>query len=195
MVALADVGHPPVWQADLGCLSFLWKEFSGIFLRPRPNFTASHVPRPGAHVWDEHGSYIAVPNNGIGDILGLSGAGCEFGACGAGPGSFQAGAIALPAAGGAAICAAAEPCGAIAIGVAGTIGAIYLGNMAIDKIIDMSKSKTTYSDKAACSAQYERDVSVCRQQPRAETRASCYKQAAVRLAACNRGFPNPPLNF
>ena len=82
------MGHPALgsdgagWQADLGCLSFLLKEFYGAFFPPRPKLTSSHVPRPGAHVWDEHGSYRAVPNNGIGDILELSGAGCEFGACG-----------------------------------------------------------------------------------------------------------------
>ena len=58
------------------------------FLPHQHHTTASNRPRPGAHVWDEHGSYTAKPNNGIGDILGLSGAGCEFGACGSsfGPG-------------------------------------------------------------------------------------------------------------
>ena len=49
-----------------------------------PKFTASHTPRPNAHPWDEHGGFHATPNGGVGDLLGLNNAGCEFGACGNG---------------------------------------------------------------------------------------------------------------
>ena len=64
------------------CLFTGIKDLLHLFYHPK--FTASHVPRPGAHIWDEHGSYMAVPNNGIGDLLGLSGAGCELGVCNGG---------------------------------------------------------------------------------------------------------------
>ena len=79
-------GNPLAWVGLGACLYTGIEDLLHLFYHPK--FTASHVPRPGAHVWDEHGSYTAKPNNGIGDLLGLSGAGCEFGACGSsfGPG-------------------------------------------------------------------------------------------------------------
>ncbi len=88
--AVVQLGGNP--GADAACGFFLAvdalivKELVGLFSHPK--FTASTTPRPNARIWDEHGSYQALPNAGIGDIFGVGGAGCEFGVCG---GTFASG--------------------------------------------------------------------------------------------------------
>jgi hypothetical protein len=109
--------------------------FSNLFSHPK--FKGSHTPRPGT-IWDEHGGF--QPHADIAGALGLPSGGCEFGSCG---GAFQnAGTMTLPTLGGAAACAAAEPCGAIAIGVAaaGAVGtAIYMGRKQVNEKVDEAR--------------------------------------------------------
>jgi RHS repeat-associated protein len=49
-----------------------------------PRLQGTTTPRPGARIWDEHGSYQAKPYSSAADILGLDNSGCEFGTCGGG---------------------------------------------------------------------------------------------------------------
>nr|WP_255551558.1 RHS repeat-associated core domain-containing protein [Granulicella sp. dw_53] len=97
---------------DLGKLLGWWggSGFHGT-LTPRPEGTGTP---DWNNPWSEH---IGLPaggpafgGGGLGGLLGLPSTACEFGACGAGPSSFQAagGAVA-----GTIVCQLAEPCGAI----------------------------------------------------------------------------------
>lgn len=107
-----------------------------------PKFRGSLKSRSNARIWDEHGSYHPKAA-GISDLFGLPNGGCELGACGGVGSDFQnAGTMTLPALGGAAACAAAEPCGAIAIGVAaaGAVGtAIYMGRKQVNEKVDEAR--------------------------------------------------------
>jgi RHS repeat-associated protein len=56
-----------------------------------PRLQGTTTPRPGARIWDEHGSYQAKPYSSAADILGLDNSGCESGACGSSFGAGQSG--------------------------------------------------------------------------------------------------------
>ncbi|MEO6804843.1 MAG: RHS repeat-associated core domain-containing protein [Edaphobacter sp.] len=196
-LALANVG------ADielLGCIFSAIEDILGFF--HHASFHGSLKPRPQARIWNEHLGLPAgghLPGVGSGGLFNLPGGGCEFGGCGPGY-SFQSATVAVPAAVGAgAACVILEPCGAVVAGAATVIAAgaatVAVGYGAAAAVNHYrNRADTTYSNNPVCSAQYERDVAVCRQQP-AGKRASCYSQATVRLAACNGGHPKPPLNF
>ena len=88
-----------------------------------PSFHGSLQPRPSVQdPWNEHIGLPAgapLPGGGIWNALGLPSGGCEFGACGGGPTSFQSAAAAAPIP--AAVCAVAEPCGVAAVAVTGVV--------------------------------------------------------------------------
>jgi hypothetical protein len=84
--------------ADVGCGLFLLDKLFEFFRHPK--LKAATRSRPNAQIWDEHGSFHPNPNAGIGDLLGLSGAGCEFGACGSNFGPGDGGSSTMTMAGG-----------------------------------------------------------------------------------------------
>jgi hypothetical protein len=49
----------------------------------------------------------------------------------------------------------------------------------------------SYSNSAACNLQYKSDIFHCKM----VGLSTCYAQAMVRLVACERGQPIPPLNY
>lgn len=49
----------------------------------------------------------------------------------------------------------------------------------------------SYSNIAACNVQYKSDIFHCKM----VGLSTCYAQAMVRLVACERGQPIPPLNY
>lgn len=113
---------------------------------------------------------------------------CEFGACGTGPGSFQAGAAAPVIA--APICAIAEPCGAIVLGAA-------IGLTAIEgALIVAQHHKTVDNDRINdCYTDYLQETNQCRRINNPQRAQSCWRQASERLAACQSGRIKPPFNF
>lgn len=85
--------------ADIGCAASLFKDLFGLF-GGGPSFHGSLSPRPRTGTpWDgNYGESLGIPVNGppfsmggIQGALGLPAAGCEFGACGAGPSAFGQG--------------------------------------------------------------------------------------------------------
>jgi RHS repeat-associated protein len=112
------------FPADAGCAWGLFQDISGLF-GSGPSFHGTLSPRPstGSSGWDGNfGESLGIPTSipqgslSLGAALGLPSQGCDFGACGGGIDSFQAGAAAPALA--APICAIAEPCGAIVLGAA-----------------------------------------------------------------------------
>ena len=70
------------WVALGACAFSAIDDIFGMFRHPK--FHGATSPRPNAQPWDEHGGFHVNPNGGIGEILGLPQAGCEFGSCGMG---------------------------------------------------------------------------------------------------------------
>jgi hypothetical protein len=62
-----------------------------------------------------------------------------------------------------------------------------------DVSIDRSKrhNRLAFRTENDCDEQYKRDIFQCRM----VGLRSCYAQAMVRLVACERGHPVPPLNY
>lgn len=56
---------------------------------------------------------------------------------------------------------------------------------------DRKPAQLSFNSKADCDEQYERDIFQCRM----VGMRSYYAQAMVRLVACERGHPVPPLNY
>lgn len=77
-------------EGDIGCGIELVSNILNAIKHPKFHGTASSRP-----IWDEHSGY--TPYASLGDILGLpSGAGCEFGACGARVGQISQAGEAIP---------------------------------------------------------------------------------------------------
>jgi RHS repeat-associated protein len=130
---------------------------------------------------------------GLGGIFGLpSGPGCEFGACGAGPGSFQnpGAVIAAPLT----FCQQYPAlCSAVWIGISSIPRVVPIVALGTATIILQGDNKASPAgvDAIKCYEQYDRDLDTCRQ----NGKRSCYSQAAERYAACLAGKTLPPFNF
>jgi len=119
---------------------------------------------------------------------------CEFGACGAGPSSFQNPvALAPPVI----TCAFTEPCGAIALGVGAVI--------ALAKITEVGMTVKTNGNAEAgayppgdpheeyCAAQAAIDDSKCRLLAAPGARSRCFESSTNRYGACLGHKILPPL--
>lgn len=183
------VSGPIGWATLGGCIGESIFKLFGLF--GGPHFHGSLTPRPSSgQIWDENNTIYGL--NIAGALGSTSSTGCEFGACGPGPSSFQAGAVALTPE--VVICAAAEPCGTILLGTVAALS-VYEAGKTVQTAgkADAGPLQPGDPHEEYCTSIWEQDNEECRLLPDPAVRSRCYESANNRYGACIGYKVIPPL--